>query len=177
VVGAGTPGAIPYAVGAELTFLADNGRARFRRTMASPIRRLASGIGPHRVRVGALLADGSLWRVLTDGKVVDTARVYAPSTVRALRVGPPGIGVQVGATVEIDRPGALLVVALPPGALMVDLTASAVLLERAGSLLLVPLSGASATVLVKGSRAQPVQGQIESNGLAWSRGSRLFFRA
>ncbi|MDH4177326.1 MAG: hypothetical protein OEW31_03575 [Thermoleophilia bacterium] len=177
LVGAGTPGAIPFAVDAQITLLADNGKATFKTTMQAPVRMLAGGVGPLGLRVGALLADGTLWRVFADGhRVAVGGKAYAPATVKALRVGPSGIGVQVGATVEIDTPGDPIVVSLPAGATMVDLTATAVLAERAGDLLLVAIAGGSPTLLVDGTTALPARGQLEPSGLAWARGLTLFWR-
>ena len=177
LVGAGTPGAIPFAVDAQITLLADNGKATFKTTMQAPVRMLAGGVGPLGLRVGALLADGTLWRVFADGHPVAVGgKAYAPATVKALRVGPSGIGVQVGATVEIDTPGDPIVVSLPAGATMVDLTATAVLAERAGDLLLVAIAGGSPTLLVDGTTALPARGQLEPSGLAWARGLTLFWR-
>lgn len=174
VVGPGTPGAIPFAVDSRLTLLSNTGKAKFATAMKAHVRLVAGGLGPAGLRVGALLADGTLWRVFSGGKAVDAdGKVFAPASVRSLRVGPPGIGVQVGSKVEIDTPGDPIVVAMPAGALMVDLTSDAVLAERNGDLLLVPLDGGPAKLLVDGTSALPARGQIEPSGLAWARGSTL----
>ncbi|HXG76618.1 MAG TPA: hypothetical protein VNJ53_08615, partial [Gaiellaceae bacterium] len=61
VLGPGTAAGVPYAVDREVVYLGDDGRARFRTTLAAPVRALAAHAhGRDGVVVAALLADGSV---------------------------------------------------------------------------------------------------------------------
>ena len=110
VLGAGTREGVPYAVGATITYVADDGRRLFRVSVGSPVRLLAAGIGPGAQRVVASLADGRVVVLSKTGSVVRTSD-YEPETVTAVLLALPGAIVQTGTDVRVGA----TTVALPAG--------------------------------------------------------------
>ena len=67
-------------------------------------------------------------------------------------------------------------VTLPGGATMVDVAAGRILYQRAGDLGAVTISNGANVLLVDGTPAQPVLGQLDAAGLAWARGATVNWR-
>jgi hypothetical protein len=173
VLGPGAAEAIPYAVDAELVYLANNGRALFRRTLEAPVRALASHplIRRYGATVVALLASNEL--VGLDGTGSEVFRVAVPPGVTAIAYDDRNAVVyQLGNVVHAD--GADIV--LPRGASMVDAARGQILWTRAGDLGVTAIGTGASRRLVVGSRARPVHGQLELSGLAWGQGRGLHWR-
>jgi hypothetical protein len=115
VLGAGTGEGVPYAVGATITYLADDGRRLFRVSVGSPVRALAAGIGPGAQRVVASLADGRVVVLSKTGSVIRTSD-YEPEAVSAVLLALPGAIVQTGVDVRVGT----TTVSLPAGATLLD---------------------------------------------------------
>lgn len=180
VIGPGTPAGIPYARGDTVVYFGDKGTRIFTRSLALPVRAVAAGIGPGRLRVAALLGDGSIVGLDARGRTVQTIR--AQGVVSAIRVSSLGIAVQRG---RIKR-GLVLpypkvsigsrAVGLPADARMVDVAQGLVLWTRAGDLGATSIRTGHRVVLADGSGAAPYFGQIEESGLAWAKKRVLSWR-
>ena len=116
VLGAGTPGAVPYAVGDTVTLIAASGARLFRASLGSPVRLLTAGRGgAGRSRVLAALGDGRVVLLSDDGRVL-RSETFAPDTVRAIALGVLGPVVQTG---DVVQRGSIRV-ERPEGARMLD---------------------------------------------------------
>jgi hypothetical protein len=80
---------------------------------------------------------------------------------------------QLGNVVHADRED----VALPAGAVMVDASRGVILWTRAGDLGVTSMATRASRLLVDGSRAKPVVGQLELGGLAWASGHQVRWRS
>jgi hypothetical protein len=165
VLGPGTPEGIPYAVDREVTYLGDEGRAIFKTMLDAPVRAVAGGRGPKGVRVAALLGDSVVVGLDRDGQQVISWQ-YTGRVLTAVRVSWRGLVVQAGndAYVRGTR------IPLPAGATLVDVAQGRILWERHGDLGATTIASGRSQALVDGSPARPVRGQLEANGLAWTRG-------
>jgi hypothetical protein len=173
VLGPGTPAGVPYALDDTVVYLGEKGTRIFTRVLPSPVRGIAAGVGPGRLRVAALLEDGSIVGLDARGRIVQTIR--AQGVVSAIRVSSLGIAVQRG---RIER--GLVVpypkvrigtraIGLPAGARMVDVAQGVILWTRAGDLGATSIRTGRRTVLADGSGTAPYFGQLEENGLAWAK--------
>lgn len=173
VIGPGTPAGIPYAVDDEVAFLGENGVTTFRKTVAGPVRALAAGVGPGRLRVAVLLWSGSIVGLDARGRTVQTIR--AQGAVSSIRVSSLGIAVQRGRIKQgqvVPYPRVWIgsrAIGLPAGARMVDVAQGLVLWTRAGDLGATSIRTGKRSVLANGTGAAPYFGQIEDNGLAWAK--------
>lgn len=172
VIGPGTAAGIPYAVDRQIVYLGDDGRAIFRTTVASPVRALASHLnGRFGVVVAALLANGTV--VGLDGNGEQEIAWDPPGTVTALGLDDlRGIAVQVER--EVSFPGGE--VTLPRGARMADFAQGRILWTRDGDLGQTLVTGESRR-LVDGTARKSVNGQLERQGIAWSQGRVVRWRA
>ncbi len=175
VLGPGTNDAVPYAVDREIVYLADDGEALFRTTVSAPVRALTSHPltrprGP--AAVVALLASNELIGLHETG--TEVFRVAVPPGVSAIAYDDRrSILYQLGNVVHADSGD----VALPTGAVMVDASRGRILWTRAGDLGVTSMATNASRLLVDGSRARPVAGQVELGGLAWARGKLVRWRA
>lgn len=175
VLGPGTRDGIPYAVGREVVFRAEDGSRRFRVVAPNEVRLVAAGHGPVGIRVVALTMDGTILALAADGKpAVDD--LHVAGRVEELRLTREGVAYQTGALVHVVGPGGEALVTLPAGATMVDAAAGRILYARAGSLGAVTIATGTEVMLVSGDRRRPVTGQLDAAGLAWARGSAVFWR-
>ena len=176
VLGPGTALGIPYAVRRQVVFLGDDGVPLFTTTLADPVRLITAGPGPDGIRVAALTSAGHIVALTRVGSPA-ADDIVPGGAVRALRVFSGGIAYQLGNTVRLVRGGDVQNVTLPPGAVMVDAPASRILYERAGDLWAATTHAGSNVLLADGSPAQPVHGQLETTGLAWTSGATVYWRA
>ena len=181
VIGPGTPAGIPYAVDDEVGYLGDTGAVLFTKTVASPVRALAAGVGPRRLRVAALLANGTI--VGLDGRG-HTVQVIPPQgVVSAIRVSSLGIAVQRGRMNRgfvVPYPKIAIgtrTVRLPAGAHMVDVAQGRVLWTDDGDLGVTVIASGRRTRLANGSPESRVLGQLETSALVWARGRGLYWDA
>lgn len=175
VLGPGTAAGIPYAVGREIVYLAEDGTRLFRVVADDQVRMVAAGPGPSGIRIAALTAAGHILALDVDGNpVADDIVVDTP--VKALRLFAGGVAYQVGSLVHIVGPEGETLVTLPAAATMVDVAAGRVLYQRSGDLGAVTIATGGDVMLVDGSPAKPVQGQLDPAGLAWARGTRVNWR-
>lgn len=174
VLGPGTAEGVPFAVDNEIVYLGDDGRAIFKATVGSPVRALAAGAGPAGLKIAALLANGSVVGLDRAGREV-MAQMYPAAAVTAVRVMALGVAVQVGSVVQIVSPRSdeRVTVRLPARSTMLDAAQRRILHARAGDLWAVRIAGGRTTRVVDATAALPAYGQIEQQGLAWSRGSTL----
>ena len=175
VVGAGTPAGIPYAVNREVVYLGDDGTRLFKTVAADAVRLIAAGPGPLGIRVVALTASGHIVAFAADGSAA-ADDIVVDGTVRALRLFAGGVAYQVGSQVHILGAGGETLVTLPPAATMLDAAAGRILYQQHGDLGAVTMSGGNDVLLVDGSPAQPVTGQLDAAGLAWTRGKTVNWR-
>ena len=181
VVGPGTRAGIPYAVDEEVAFLGENGVTTFRKSVAGPVRALAAGAGPGRLRVAVVLWNGTIVGLDARGRTVQTIR--AQGVVSAIRVSSLGIAVQRGRLkrgLVVPYPKVSIgsrAVPLPAGARMVDVAQGHVLWTRAGDLGMTTIRTGNRVVLANGTGAAPYFGQIEESGLAWGKKRTLQWRA
>jgi hypothetical protein len=174
VLGPGTNYAVPYAVDREIVYLADDGKALFRTAVSAPVRALTS----HRLTrprrpadVVALLASNEL--IGLDETGAEVFRAAVPAGVSAIAYDDRrSILYQLGNVVHADRED----VALPAGAVMVDASRGVILWTRAGDLGVTSMATRASRLLVDGSRAKPVVGQLELGGLAWASGHQVRWR-
>jgi hypothetical protein len=174
VVGQGTPAGIPYAVNREIVYLGDDGTRLFKVIADSPVRQIAAGPGPFGIRVVALTAEGQIVPLAADGSAAGD-NIVVEGVVKALRLFAGGVAYQVGNVVNIVGPGETSVT-LPGGSTMVDVAAGRILYQRAGDLGAVTISNGANVLLVDGTPAQPVLGQLDATGLAWARGATVNWR-
>jgi hypothetical protein len=168
VLGPGTAEGVPYAVDRQVVYLGEDGRRIFTTTVTSPVRAIAAGQGG-RVRVAALLADGSHVGFDRTGRAVSEGGDAAAS---AIRVSGLGVAVQAGSSVRLAGGS----VVLPRGATMVDVAQGRILWTRAGDLGTTAIPSGRSVRLVDGTPVRPALGQLEANGLAWSRGRVVRYR-
>jgi hypothetical protein len=174
VLGNGLRDAVPYAVGATVTLVADNGARLFRVDLGGPVRLLAAGTGPGRGRVAAALADGRVVSLSRTGQVLATDR-SEPGAVTALELAPPGPVVQVGRTVTVGTSA----VTLPAGATMLDYRSGTVV-YRKGSQIRARAVAGGADTLLQVVAVKPWQPQLFSTdtvGSAWARGAAVSWRS
>ena len=170
VVGSGTQQAVPYAVGASVTWLGENGTAVFKWTAPSEVRAVTSGSGPYGWSVAALLAAGDV-TVLDHSGVVAKSYAFAPGTVRWIGLAPGGLLVQVpGAKVEIHRGAATRTVQLKPNAIVLDYAEGRILYRVGQTFWLRNVATGADTQLLQGSRRQPIAAMLDTRGLAWIQG-------
>jgi hypothetical protein len=172
VVGTGTVDGVPYAVDRTVVYLGENGKAIFETTVATPVRAIAAGNGG-RLRVAALLESGLLIGLDARGQHVVTVDVSPPGSVRAVRVSGLGLAFQIGREVDIGD----VAVKLPAGATMVDVAQGRVLWTRAGDLGATTIATGKSVRLVDGTPDTPAFGQIEPQGIVWSLGRAVRWRA
>lgn len=173
VVGPGIERAVPYAIGANVTFLGENGAAVFRWTAPAEVRAVTSGHGPYGWSVAALLANGDV-TVLNDSGAITETYSFDPGAVRWIALAPVGLLVQLpGAKVEIHRGAATRTVQLKPNAIALD-HAEGHLLYRIGQAFWVRnVATGTDTQLLQGSRKQPIAAAVDVHGLTWSQGPNL----
>jgi hypothetical protein len=175
VVGPGATDAVPYAVDREIVYLTDRGEALFRTTVSAPVRALTAHPlirprGP--AAVVALLASNELIGLEESG--AEAFRVTVPAGVSPIAYDDRrSILYQVGSVVHADIGD----VALPAGARMVDASRGLILWTRAGDLGVTSTATRASRLLVDGSRAKPVVGQLELGGLASASGHQVRWRA
>ncbi len=173
VVGNGMSNAIPYAVQAEITLLGDNGAPVFRTHASSEVRQITAGDGPYGTRVGALLASGDVSLLDAGGSVAATYS-FPPGAVRWLRLVPAGLVVQLpGARVEIHRGKATRTVQLKPNAIVLDYAEGRILYRVGQTFWLRQVSTGTDTLLLQGSRRDPIMPALDTHGLAWAQGSSV----
>jgi hypothetical protein len=173
VIAPGTRDGIPYAVDRQIVYLGENGRAIFEKTVAAPVRAIASDAhGRFGVTVAALLSSGQIVGLGRSGEQQLTMD-FPPDTVTAVGLDSlNGIAVQIGNDVRF--PGGA--VKLPRKARMVDFGQGRVLWVRAGDLGATTVTGKS-TRLVDGTPEKPAYAQIEPHGIVWSVGRTVRWRA
>lgn len=172
VVGPGTTEGIAYAVDREVVYLGDNGKAIFKTTLDAPVRAIASGRGPRGIRVAALQGDHVVVGLDRDGRQV-VVWEYTRSIVTAIRVSWRGLVVQAGDDVYIGSTR----IPLLSGATMVDVGQGRILWERAGDLGATTIATSTSERLVDGTPLRPAYGQLEPQGIAWSVGRFVRWRA
>jgi hypothetical protein len=180
VLGPGTPQGIPYAVGPEVVYLGEDGTRLFKTIASEPIALIAAGPGPNGIRVVALTAGGHILALGSDGNPV-ADDIVVDGAVSALRLFAGGVAYQTGSLVHVVGPSGETLVTLPPGSTMVDAAAGRILYQRmrfahAGDLGAVTIATGADVLLVAGSRAKPVIGQLEAAGLTWARGTSVNWR-
>jgi hypothetical protein len=175
VLGQGTLQGIPYAVNRELVFLGEDGTPVFKVVVPDAVRMVAAGAGPNGVRVVALSAAGRILSFSADGSPA-ADDIIAVGAVKALALFAGGVAYQVGSLVHVVSPAGEELVTLPAGATMVDAAAGRILYQRAGDLGAVTLATGTDTLLVDGTPARPVRGQLDAAGLAWSAGKTVSWR-
>ena len=173
VLGAGTPEGVPYAVGATITYVADDGRRLFRVSVGSPVRLLAAGIGPGAQRVVASLADGRVVVLSKTGSVIRTTE-YEPETVTAVLLALPGAIVQTGADVRVGA----TTVALPTGSSLLDYRQGQLVYAK-GSQVRARRVATSADTLVRTIPSVPGRQPLFSTdawGSGWATGTSVSWR-
>jgi hypothetical protein len=176
VLGQGSGFGVPYAVGSKVTFLKDNGAALFKWTAGSPVALLASTVGgPGGAVAAVLLTSGELDLLNGSGSVVHSY-TYPSGAVRALMLGPLGVIVQNGTTVEI-RKGAqtTATVTLPAQATMVGFGDHIVFYSLNGSIhALVVTSSSQDSLLIAGTKRKPAVAAYDTRGgLVWGTGNAV----
>jgi hypothetical protein len=174
VLGPGTAAGIPYAVNREIVYLGEDGVRLFKVIAAGPVRLIAAGPGPFGIRVVALTAEGRIVPLAADGTAAGDD-IVVDGVVKALRLFAGGVAYQVGNIVNVVGPGETGVT-LPGGATMVDVAAGRILYQRAGDLGAVTISTGADVLLVDGTPAQPVAGQLDTAGLVWARAKAVSWR-
>jgi hypothetical protein len=170
VVGDGTSNAIPYAVETEITLIGEKGAPVFRTHASSEVRQITSGEGPYGWRVAALLATGEV-TVLDGGGSVVATYPFQLGAVRWIRLAPGGLLVQVpGAKVEIHRGAAVRTIQLKPNAIALDYAEGRILYRVGQTFWLRQISTGTDTILLQGSRRQPITPVLDTHGLAWAQG-------
>jgi len=175
VIGDGADTSLPYAVGATITVLGPSGSRLARWQATAPVRMLTSGAG----RVAAVLADGAVV-VYSAAGVVVAEYPYAPGAVTALRLGLPGVLIQVGSAVDARKGAAARSVQLRPGARMLDFAEGIVLYAKGPDLFGRKLStGKEALFATPGppGRGRTLLAQLEPRGLSYAQGDRILWRA
>ncbi len=174
VLGNGSGGDVPYAVGGTVTLVADSGARVFRTDLGSPVQLLAAGTGPGLTRVAAALADGRVVTLSRTGQVLVTDR-QEPGAVIALGLALPGPVVQVGRTVTVGT-GA---VTLPAGGLMLDYRQGAVVYRKGSQVRAVQVATGVDTLLqiVLLKAWQPLHFSTDSLGSAWARENAVSWRS
>ena len=173
VVGDGSFDAIPYAVETEITLLGDSGRVIFRTHAPSEVRRITSGAGPDGWRVAAVLDSGEVTVLDGGGSVVKTY-AYPTGAVRWIGLAPAGVVVQLpGATVEILRGAATRNVQLRANAIVLDYAEGRILYRVGQTFWLRHVATGVDTLLLQGSRRDPIAPVLDTHGLAWARGATV----
>ena len=173
VVGPGTERAIPYAVQTEITWLAANGAPIFRTHAADEVRSITSGDGPYGWSVAALLANGDVSVLDGTGAVAKTYS-FPAGAVRWIGLAPRGLLVQLpGAKVQILRGASASTVQLKPNAIVLDYAEGRILYRVAQTFWLRHVGTSTDTLLLQGSRKQPITATLDTHGLAWSQGSSV----
>ncbi len=172
VLGNGSGGGVPYAVGDTVTLVAATGARVFRTDLGSPVRLLASGTGAA-ARIVASLADGRVVTLTSAGQVLATAQ-EEPGAVTALALAPSGPVVQVGSTVTVGSAG----VTLPRGGLMLDFGQGAVVYRTGGQVRSRSVATGTDTLLqvVVLKPWQPLHFSTDTLGSAWARGQDVSWR-
>jgi len=173
VVGPGTKRAVPYAVGANVTWLGENGVAVFKWAAPAEVRAITSGYGPYGWSVAALLSTGDV-SVLSNSGAVARMYAFAPGAVRWIGLAPAGLLVQVpGAKVEIHRGAATRTVQLERNAIVLDYAEGRLLYRVGQTFWLRHIASGTAVQLLQGSRQQPIAAALDTHGLAWAQGSNV----
>jgi hypothetical protein len=177
-VGQGTPDAVPYAVGNEVTLLGDNGARVFRWTAPAEVRAVTSGNGPYGWRVATLLANGDVTVLDSSGAVVRTYS-FGTTPVRWIGLAPAGLLVELPEEqVEIHRGSSTRTVQLMPNAIVLDYAEGSILYRvgswpRSQSYWFRRVSGGTDSLLLEGSRKHPIYAALDTHGLAWAQGTRV----
>lgn len=173
VVGPGTQRAIPYAVGANVTWLGENGAAVFKWAAPAEVRAITSGSGPYGWSVAALLSTGNV-SVLNSSGAVARAYAFAPGAVRWIGLAPAGLLVQLpGAKVEIHRGAATRMVQLKPNAIVLDYAEGRILYRVGQTFWLRQVASGVDIQVLQGSRRQPIVAALDTHGLTWTQGSSV----
>ena len=173
VLGQGTPAGVPYAVGADVTFLGENGAPLFKWTAPSEVRAITSGAGPFGWTVAALLDTGEVVILDAQGSVARTYD-FDPGEVRWLALAPAGLLVQVvGATVEIHRGDAMRTVELRPNGIALDYADGSLLYRVGQTFWLRGVGQGNETLLLQASRKRPIEAALDAHGLAWTQGTQV----
>jgi hypothetical protein len=173
VVGPGTPQAVPYAVGANLTLLAENGAPAFRWAAPSEVRALTAGSGPHGWRVAALLDDGSV-TVLNGAGSVGATFEFPPGQVKWVGLAPVGLLVQLpGAKVEIRNGAATKTVQLKPNAIVLDYAEGRILYRVGQAFWMRRVANGADVQVLQGSRAHRIFATLDTHGLAWAQDTKV----
>jgi len=174
VIGPATAEGLPYAVDRQIVYLGENGEAIFKTAVSSPVRAIAAGYGG-RLRVAALLADGTIVGLDRTGRIRVTLDEFSSATVGAIRVSGRGIAVDTLPPASVHLPE--VVVRLPAAAGMIDLAQGRILWARSGDVGTTSIATGDSVRLFNGTQASPVFGQLEQGGLVWARGEVVRWRA
>ncbi len=173
VLGEGTQGAVPYAVGPNVTYLGDNGAAVFKWTAPSPVTALAAGYGPGGAMVAAVLKSGVLDLLNQSGTVVQTY-TYQPGQLGPVYLGPAGVVVQKGASVLILKGSQATTMPLPAHATMIGYGGGRVFYSMTGSIHALQVSSSTDSLLVAGTKKNPViASYATAGGFAWASGDTI----
>jgi hypothetical protein len=173
VVGPGTQQAVPYAVGANVTWLGESGAAVFKWTAPSEVLAITSGSGPSGWRVAALLASGDV-AVLNGSGAVAATYSFAPGQVKWIGLAPAGLVVQLpGGKVEIRSRTQTRTAQLKPNAIVLDYAEGRILYRVGQTLWLRQVGSGSEAQLLQGSRRQPIAATLDTHGLAWTQGATV----
>lgn len=173
VVGQGMQGGVPYAVNANLTFLGDNGAATFKWTAPAPVKLLASGFGPNGSEVAAFLSNGTLDLLARSGQVVQSY-TYAARELTALYLGPAGVVVQDGSSVQIRKGAATQTVALPAKAQMIGYGQGRIFYSLAGAIHALKTSTSTDSLLVAATPGKnTIAAYATAGGFAWGAGNTI----
>jgi hypothetical protein len=172
VLGNGGEGGIPYAVGADVYELSDQGA----RVLAwhAPARVVALAAGSNAGNVAALLENGHLAILTAVGKKVQvTDYAYAPGGVRAFRIASIGTVVNTTSDIEIRTGSATKSLGVGPGARLVGYSDGNVVYTR-GNEIRDHFGPAGKDVLLRHVKA-PFLAEFDRRGLAWSTGRAVCF--
>lgn len=172
VLGPGSELGIPFADGASVTFLGQNGAAVFRWTAPRPVRALTAGSGPAGGVVAALLDDGSVSLLSRAGAVVSSVP-FAAGAVKALALAPAGLVVQVGGAVEIRKGASKRTVPLPAGARMLDYAEGRILYRKAKEIHALQAGTGKDSLLYTGTGAKQPLASLDTHGLATADGATV----
>lgn len=173
VVGQGTLDAVPYAVMQNVTYLGDNGTPLFKWTAPAAVRLLAAGYGPGGAQVAAFLDGGELDLLSGTGQVVATY-TYPSDAVTAVFLGPAGVVVQNGSTVEIRNGAQVKTATLPDGARMFGFGQGRIYYSLSGAIHALQVSTAQDSLLVSPRPGKStVAAYATAGGFAWATGNQI----
>jgi hypothetical protein len=174
VLGTGTRDGVPYAVGATVTYVGENGARLFRTSLGSPVRLLAAGTGPGQARATAALADGRVVLLSRTGLVLRTEQ-HEPGEVRAVALALPGLVVQAGREVTIGSAS----VTLPAGAEMLDYRQGTIVYRQGTQVRARRVASGADTLLQVIARKpwEPMLFSTDSWGSGWARDRVVSWRS